>query len=255
MMSVASIKDQVMIVTGAGSGVGRETALMLSRQGAKVVICDVNSEALSNTKESICARSDDRACDVLDFAADLSDESVIQQVILQVDRHYGQIDGVINCVGIWDSAPVESVSAASLERIFKINVFGMFYMCREVFPIMKRKGSGCIVNIASTAGEYGSISPAAHYAASKGAVIALSKSLAREGAPFGIRVNVISPGPLNTAMLGLTDEKQLSLISGRTLLGRVGEAGDIAHAVLYLISPASSWVTGEVLRVNGGSLL
>jgi NAD(P)-dependent dehydrogenase (short-subunit alcohol dehydrogenase family) len=111
------------------------------------------------------------------------------------------------------------------------------------------------VNIASTAGEYGSVSPAAHYAAAKGGVIAMTKSLAREVSPHGVRVNAVSPGPIDTAALGAVSDEAKARIGARTLFGRLGRPHEIAGACIYLLSPLSTFVTGHVLRVNGGSLL
>jgi NAD(P)-dependent dehydrogenase (short-subunit alcohol dehydrogenase family) len=120
---------------------------------------------------------------------------------------------------------------------------------------MVARGRGSVVNFASTAGEYGSIRPAAHYAAAKGALIAMTKSLAREVSPHGVRVNVISPGPVDTPMLAPADAAQRAQITARTLVGRLGRPEDLAEAALYLGSGDSTFVTGEVLRVNGGALI
>ena len=120
---------------------------------------------------------------------------------------------------------------------------------------MRARRSGSVVNFASTAGEYGSIRPAAAYAAAKGGVIALTKSLAREFSPDNVRVNAISPGPVRTAAFGLTDADSHRVAAARTLFDRMGEPSDIANGVCFLISDQSTWITGTVLQVNGGSLL
>ena len=246
-------RRRVVIVAGAGGGVGRATARLLARQGSNVVLCDRDERALLESERSLQAAGS-FAHDAR-WVVDIADETSVRKMMAAIEARQWQVEGLANCVGIWDADPVEEVGADRLLRVFQVNVFGMFHLCRAVFPLMKERGGGSIVNVASTAGEYGSITPAAHYAASKGAVIALSKSLAREGAPFSVRVNAVSPGPLNTGMLAIRDEEQRAHVSGRTLLGRIGEAEDVAHAVRYLLSPEASWVTGEVLRVNGGSLL
>jgi NAD(P)-dependent dehydrogenase (short-subunit alcohol dehydrogenase family) len=120
---------------------------------------------------------------------------------------------------------------------------------------MAERGTGSIVNFASTAGEFGSIRPSAAYAAAKGGVIAFTKSLAREVSPHGVRVNVVSPGPVGTPMLDAESEAAQAQVAERTLLGRLGTPGDIAEGVAYLIGDGAGWVTGEVLRINGGSLI
>ena len=130
-----------------------------------------------------------------------------------------------------------------------------FVACRAVLPAMIARGSGSIVNFASTAGEYGSISPAAHYAAAKGGVIAMTKSLAREASPHGVRVNAVSPGPTDTVALGAATPEQKAAVGARTLFNRLGRPEEIAASCVYLLSDMSSFVTGTVLQVNGGSLL
>lgn len=239
------LKDKVALVTGAGSGVGRKVVELLLKNEARVVACDIKPAVLEvNGGEK------------LSLATDISKGDQVAHAFAQVDTHFGRLDVVVHCAGIFDIGTIEEIDEQRFNRMIDINLKGTFHVCREAFRLMKQYGrGGSIVNIASTAGEYGSIRPASHYAASKGAVIAMSKSLAREGAASGIRVNCVSPGPLDTPMNNIQDDKQRALIGQRTLIGRVGTSEDIANAVLYLSSDASSWVTGEVIRVNGGSLL
>jgi NAD(P)-dependent dehydrogenase (short-subunit alcohol dehydrogenase family) len=139
--------------------------------------------------------------------------------------------------------------------MFRANVTTAFVACRSVLPTMIARGSGSIVNFASTAGEYGSISPGSHYAAAKGAVIAMTKSLAREASPHGVRVNAISPGPTDTVALGAATPEQRAMVGARTLFNRLGRPEEIAASCVYLLSGMSSFVTGTVLQVNGGSRL
>ena len=135
------------------------------------------------------------------------------------------------------------------------NLLTAMSACHVVLPLMMQRGEGSIVNFASTAGEFGSVRPSAAYAAAKGGVIALTKSLAREFSPFGIRVNAVSPGPVDTPALKVASEEARRQAAARTLLGRLGDPADIASSVVYLAGDASRFVTGTVLQVNGGSLL
>jgi NAD(P)-dependent dehydrogenase (short-subunit alcohol dehydrogenase family) len=135
------------------------------------------------------------------------------------------------------------------------NLLTALVACRAVLPGMVAHGAGSVVNFASTAGEYGSIRPSAAYSAAKGGVIGLTKSLAREVSPLGVRVNAVSPGPVNTPALQAASPEQRAEADARTLTGRIGQPRDIANAVLYLLSDESAYVTGTVLQVNGGSLL
>jgi NAD(P)-dependent dehydrogenase (short-subunit alcohol dehydrogenase family) len=250
-MKLSDLEHKVAVLTGAGGGIGRYIAIRLAEQGVKLAICDINKQLLEETEQAIVASGGT----VITIMTDISSEADVTTLFREVSSQYGKLDILINCAAIWDEGDIEQINGQRLDRMIDINFKGTFLMCRSAIGLMRQQKRGSIVNIASTAGEYGSIRPAAHYAASKGAVIAFSKSLAREGAPDQVRVNVVSPGPINTPMLNITDEKQRSQIGERTLLGRVGEPADIANAVLFLSSSVSSWITGEVLRVNGGSLL
>ena len=172
----------------------------------------------------------------------------------QVKDSLGPVRAFANCAGVWHDSPYSEVTEEQWDFTVDINLKGNFFFCQEAMKQMSEAGGGSIVNISSTAGEYGSIRAAAHYAASKGGVIAMSKSLAREGAP-SIRVNVISPGPTDTPMLAATEEEKRE-VAKRPMVGRLGTVDDMAEAVLYLSDPRKAgYITGEVLRVNGGSLI
>lgn len=255
-MNTSDLKGKIVVVSGAGSGVGRHIACELAILGAKLVLCDVREEPMQETLKQISAVANANETEALIVKTDISQELEVQHLFQQAEQRFGHVDVVINCAGIFDAKPITEISSASFERTIGINLKGTFLMCQAAFSLMRKHATpGAIVNIASTAGEYGSISPASHYAASKGGVIALSKSLAREGAPDRIRVNAVSPGPLDTPMSNIANDDQRSLIGERTLLGRVGTPEDIGNGVLFLASSVSSWITGEVLRINGGSLI
>ncbi len=157
--------------------------------------------------------------------------------------------GTFAIVDFIDSTPADWAAMISS------NLLTALVACRAVLPGMVARGAGSVVNFASTAGEYGSIRPSAAYAAAKGGVIGLTKSLAREVSPLGVRVNAVSPGPVNTPALQAASLEQRAEADARTLTGRIGEPRDIANAVLYLLSDEAAYVTGTVLQVNGGSLL
>lgn len=244
-MHLSDLKGKVALVTGAGSGVGKKVVELLLKNEAHVVACDIKAVTMEVNSANFLALS-----------VDISNPAQVEHAFAQVDHHFGKLEIVVHCAAIFDIGGIEEIDEQHLNRMIDINIKGSFYICKESFRFMKKVGkAGSIINIASTAGEYGSIRAASHYAASKGAVIAMSKSLAREGASYGIRVNCVSPGPLDTPMNDIQDDQQRMKIAERTLLGRVGTPDDIANAALYLASDVSSWVTGEVIRVNGGSLL
>jgi NAD(P)-dependent dehydrogenase (short-subunit alcohol dehydrogenase family) len=248
---VSDLMNKVCLVTGAGGGMGRQIAQALGKQGMKVAICDVNEAQLSVTSGLIR----DTGADYLQVCMDITSEEDVAALYKQIEERFGRLDVLVNCAAIWHAGEITEISVQHWHRMIDINLMGAFLMCRDAFPLMRKTGSGSIINFASTAGEYGSIRPAAHYAASKGGVIAMSKSLAREGAADKIRVNIISPGPTDTPMLDARSEEQKVKFGERTLLGRIGTGEDMANAVLFLASEASAWITGDVMRVNGGSLI
>lgn len=251
-MNVSDLNGKVVMVTGAGSGVGRNVAGLLAEVGAKLALCDVQEERLQETLRLVAKHKPEAAA----LRTDLLRDEDVQRFFALTEERFGRLDVLINCAGIWDEADIERIDEARFERMIGINLKGTFFTCRGAFSLMRKQGGpGAIVNVASAAGEYGSIRSASHYAASKGGVIALSKSLAREGAKDRIRVNVVSPGPLDTPMSNYENDGRRDLVAGQTLLGRVGAPEDISHAILFLASSVSSWITGEVLRVNGGILI
>jgi NAD(P)-dependent dehydrogenase (short-subunit alcohol dehydrogenase family) len=237
-----------IVLTGAAGGIGRHVAEALDAAGAKVGLTDVSADGLDSVARGL-------ATPALAEAFDGTDGERFDAFRDRVREELGAIDGLITCAGRWAPKPFDEISVADLEQMFAANVTTAFVACRSVLPGMIDRRSGSIVNFASTAGEYGSISPAVHYAAAKGAVIAMTKSLAREASPHGVRVNAISPGPTDTVALGAATPEQKASAGARTLFNRLGRPEEIAASCVYLVSGMSSFVTGTVLQVNGGSRL
>lgn len=240
------LEGRTVILTGAAGGIGRTVSHNLSEAGAAAVLLDRPGPRLDALREELGDVADVRALDV-------SDRSAVRALAAELDDD--GIDGLVNCAGLWDVKPWNEIAAEDWDAMLLANLTSAFVCCQAVLPGMVRRGHGAIVNFASTAGEYGSISPAAHYAAAKAGVIGLTKSLAREVGAAGVRVNAISPGPTDTVSLGALDPEAKARVGARTLLGRLAQPSEMADGVLYLLSPMSSFVTGHVLRVNGGSLL
>lgn len=241
------LADKTVILTGATGGIGRAIARTLRAAGARVALTDLRQEpldALAAELEEDLARAFD-AADPGAFAAFADD----------VATRLGPVDGLVNCAGLFEKLDYDQLDAAAWTRALTANLLTAAAGCQAVLPAMVARGAGAIVNVASTAGEYGSISPAAHYAAAKGGVIGLTKSLAREAAPAQVRVNAVSPGPVETDGLLATTPEQRAIAGSRTLFGRLGQPEEIAGACVFLLSPLSTFVTGHVLRVNGGALL
>jgi NAD(P)-dependent dehydrogenase (short-subunit alcohol dehydrogenase family) len=237
------LAGRTVILTGAAGGIGRHIARSLAEAGAKVAATDIAPDGLSELGAQ------------LEEAFDGADPERFAAFHGRVREQLGEVDGLVTCAGFWQSRPFAEIDVGELERMFRANVTTSWVACHAVLPAMIERGAGSIVNFASTAGEYGSISPGSHYAAAKGAVIAMTKSLAREVSPHGVRINAISPGPTDTVALGAATPEQKAAAGARTLFNRLGRPDEIAAGCVYLLSEMSSFVTGTVLQVNGGSRL
>ena len=245
------LKDRVVLVTGAGGTIGSEVTRLLASHGARLAVTDMAAEPLDvligelrQTSAATWGRPAD-AADFEDFSAFVADTK----------ETMGAVDVLVNVAGTFKVSDFADSKPADWSEMISANLLTAVVACRAVIPGMLEARSGAVVNFASTAGEYGSIRPAAVYAAAKAGVIGFTKSLAREVSPMGVRVNAISPGPVDTPALKAVTEAERVIAAARTLVGRLGSPRDIAEGVLYLASDESAFVTGTVLQVNGGSLL
>jgi NAD(P)-dependent dehydrogenase (short-subunit alcohol dehydrogenase family) len=240
------LDGRVVILTGATGGIGTTIARMLVAGGARTAVTDLSDERVN-------ALATEVGC--FGAATDVASAESFASFHAEVERELGPVDGIVSCAGLWAPLPYEDVDEEAWVATLNGNLRTAFVACRTVLPGMVARGRGSVVNFASTAGEYGSITPAAHYAAAKGGVVAMTKSLAREVSPHGVRVNAVSPGPVDTVALGAATPEQKSAVGARTLFGRLGRPHEIAGACVFLLSPLSTFITGTVVQVNGGSLL
>jgi NAD(P)-dependent dehydrogenase (short-subunit alcohol dehydrogenase family) len=245
------LADTTVIVTGAAGGIGRHLVAALATAGAQVAITDVSADGLEHVEHDVV----DAGAPIIAKSFDCSDAAAFASFHRRVETELGRVDGLVTCAGWWQPRAFDEIEREELDAMWTANVVTAFVACQAVLPGMIARGRGSIVNFASTAGEYGSISPGSHYAAAKGAVIAMTKSLAREASPHGVRVNAISPGPTDTIALGAATSEQKAKAGARTLFNRLGRPEEIAAGCVYLLSPMSTFVTGTVLQVNGGSRL
>jgi len=249
--TVPLLAGMTVILTGAAGGIGRHVAQALGAAGAKIGLTDLTRDGVDAVVRELAATG----APVVAEAFDGTDAAAFSAFRRRVEDGLGDVDGLITCAGWWQPRPFDQISLDELTAMWSANAVTAFVACQSVLPGMISRGGGSIVNFASTAGEYGSISPAAHYAAAKGAVIGMTKSLAREASPHGVRVNAISPGPTDTVALGAATPEQKAAVGARTLFNRLGRPDEIAAGCVYLLSGMSTFVTGTVLQVNGGSLL
>ena len=245
------LQDRVAIVTGAAQGIGLGVARALAREGARVAACDLNSSAL----ESLMSQVRSSGGQALALAMDVRRKDQIQRAVDQVLDTWGKIDLLVNNAGIYEVLPVEEISEEQWDRMLAINLKGTFLCCQAVIPAMKRQGSGCIVSMASSAGKTGGTLAGAHYSVSKAGIICLTKQLARELGPHGITVNAVAPGRIDTPMIHQASDEENEVFRLRTPLGRLGTPEDVAGAVVFLASTEASFITGEILDVNGGLLI
>jgi len=247
------LAGKTAIVTGGGGGIGRATARAFAIEGAKVVVADIDEAAALETAALI--RGD--GGDAIGLAADVASESDIKRVVASTVEAFGTVNVVFNNAGIIRRTTVEDITVDEWDRVFAVNVRSIYLMCREVVPIMAASGGGSIINTGSGWGLKGG-GRAVSYCASKGAVVNLTRALAIDHGPQGIRVNSVNPGDVNTDMLR-NEANQLKQDADSFLaeaadrpLGRMGEAREIAAAVVWLASDEASYVTGSALSVDGG---
>jgi len=249
------LSGKVALITGGAAGIGRATALLFAREGAAVAMADLNAQAGEAVVGEI-TRSGGRA---IFESADVTRAEDCRRVVERTIREFGRLDILFNNAGIIRRATILELSEDDWDRLMAVNVKSIYLLSREVLPHMQKQGGGSIINTASGWGLAGG-AKAAVYCASKGAVVLLTKAMAIDHGPQKIRVNCICPGDTDTGMLRV-EAQQLGEENGRFLaeaakrpLGRVGSPDEIAQAVLYLASEASSFVTGTALVVDGGGL-
>jgi len=245
------LKDKVSLITGAARGLGLEIAEVFYREDSKIVLFDIDAKGLEESAKKL----DPTGERVFACHADLTDEDQVKWAIQQITARFGCIDVLVNNAGILRSNAIEDMSVADFEIVLKVNVTGTFIMCKTVVPIMKKQGSGKIVNMASLAGRTGRLGAGVNYAASKAGVIGLTRTLAREVGPDGIYVNAIAPGPIMTDMNKNYSQEVLDKLKFGKAIGKDGMPEDVASAALFLASSMSDWITGAVLDVNGGILM
>jgi NAD(P)-dependent dehydrogenase (short-subunit alcohol dehydrogenase family) len=242
------LKDKVALITGGGSGIGRQAALLFAREGAKVAVVDVNEQAAKETAGSIQG--------AIAVRADVSKSSDCQAMVAATEKAFGKLNVLFNNAGIMHGKDDDAVSTdeSIWDLTLDVNAKGVFLGCKYGIPALRRAGGGSVINTASFVARLGAATPQIAYTASKGAVLAMTRELAVIHARENIRVNALSPGPLRTELLmkvlDSEAKRQRRLI--HVPMGRFGEAEEIARAALFLASDDSSYMTGTEFLVDGG---
>jgi 3-oxoacyl-[acyl-carrier protein] reductase len=248
-----SIAGKVAVVTGGSRGIGKAVVDLLASFGANVVVNYVRDEQAAM---ATVAKARERGAEAVAIQADVAQLPEADRLVNETLERFARIDFLICNAGIWEGAPVESISEDLWDRTIETNLKGTWSVCRAAVPVMKRQMSGRIVIVSSTAGQRGEAN-VSNYAASKGGQIAFMKSLSTELGPFGINVNCVAPGWVDTHMTAetLADKARLDSIVKEIPKGRVATPEDIAGPVVFLCSAWADHITGSTISVNGGSVL
>ena len=241
--------SQIAIITGGANGIGRATALRLARGGSTVVVADNEGEAAKSVCSEIAAAGGKAEA----FRVDVSRAAEVKSVVAEIEKRHGRVDVLANIAGgSFYNKRIEDLSWQEWKEIIDVNLKGTFLFCREVAPIMQRQKSGRIINTSSNYGLTGS-AIRTPYSAAKAGIIAFTKSLAQELAPYGILVNTVAPGPTDTlrVMAKESPEARQQRWAGIPM-GRTAKPEDIAEAFYFLTMSESAWITGQTLHVSGG---
>jgi len=241
------LDDKVVIVTGAGRGIGRGIVEKLAAEGARVVVSDVDEESARDTAEAVGGGA-------VGLRADVTSKESVEAMVAEVVERFGRVDVLVNNAG-WDKVePFLKSNESDWERVIAINLYGTLHCCKAVLPVMVEQEYGKVVNIGSDAGRVGS-SGEAVYSAAKGGIIAFTKTLAREMARYKINVNCICPGPADTplfAEIGEENPKLKEALQKAIPFRRLALPQDLANAVTFLASDEAGYITGQTLSVSGG---
>lgn len=241
-------EGKVALVTGAAKGMGRQVSLDLAREGARIVGSDIDVQGLAELEADL--KRAGAQCEVV--RCDMADRAQVEAMIAAAMKRFGRVDVLINNAGLLLTGTIEETTDEVIDRTLDINVKGILYAIRAVTPIMKAQRYGRIVNVSSITGKNGDNSTLFVYGASKGAVISLTRSVARQLGPFGITTNAVAPHAIMTGMMSYWDEEKKRSISDKIPVRRLGTVEDCSALMRFLAADEASFINGETVNLNGG---
>jgi 3-oxoacyl-[acyl-carrier protein] reductase len=247
-----TFEGQVVLVTGAGRGIGKAIAGVFAREGSHVILNDMGSQ---DKLDNVATEMSGVKGQCMAIQADVSQSNQVREMIGQIECTFHRLDILVNNAGIIRRGTIETVTEEEWDQVIRVNLKGTFNCCKAVVDIMKRQRKGKIINISSVAGKMGDITSAPGYGPSKAAINAFTKTLARQLAQYGINVNAVAPHAIETEMSAQWSEEKRKSIIEAIPLKRLGKPEDVAEAVLFLASDKASFITGEILDINGGFIM
>ena len=241
------LQNKVSVITGAGQGIGRATALKFAQEGAIVIVCDVRQAAIDDAVKQCHAIG----AQAVGYVMDVTQRAMVDAVAGKVKSQFGRIDVLVNNAGVTQDARLQKMTLEQFDRVIDVNLRGVFHCSQAVADTMVAQGRGVILNASSVVGIYGNFGQT-NYAASKFGVIGFTKTWGRELGPKGVRVNAVAPGFITTPILATIPANVLRDMEARVPLGRLGQPEEIANVYAFLASDEASYINGAVIEVSGG---
>jgi 3-oxoacyl-[acyl-carrier protein] reductase len=242
------LEGKVAVVTGAATGIGKAAAEALCGEGAHSVVADIDAEG----GERAAAELGRKGYEASSIRIDISKVSDIERTVRELLARHAKIDILVNNAGLYSTVPIPEMTEREWDRVMNVNLKGTFFLSKEVLPSMVKRRYGKIVNVASLAAKRGGVTSGANYGASKAGVVSVTKYLATYAAPFGINVNAVVPGFAETNMFRLNSPEKIEALLKTIPLGRVARPEELGKAIAFLASDDASYITGEIMDVNGG---
>lgn len=240
--------NKVAVITGSAKGMGKQLALDLALEGSKIVITDIDSAALENTVKEFTGQG----LECIGEVCDVTDSAQVNALVEKVVKIWGRLDILVNNAGYLTVGTIEEMSNDIIQRTLDVNIAGVLYFIRAATPHFKKQKYGKILNVASVTGKNGDSSTFPVYGGSKGAVISLTRSVARQLGPFNINCNAIAPHAVMTEMMSYWDEERKQKAIDKIPIGRLGTVEDMSQLMMFLVSDQASYITGETININGG---